>query len=77
MTPSIPCAKCGQIDDLETVNPLGIHMDKVVIWICRCNNTRSVEISHHIPQEFVRKAVIMNERINRHTAPCSRMAVLI
>jgi hypothetical protein len=77
MTPSIPCAKCGQIDDLETVNPLGIHLDKVVIWNCRCNNTRAVEMSHHIPQELVRKAVVMNERINRLTAPCSRMAVLI
>jgi len=44
MTPSIPCAKCGQVDDLETVNPLGIHLDKAVPWNCRCGSTRAVAV---------------------------------
>jgi hypothetical protein len=61
MTPSLPCAKCGQVDNLETVNPLGIHVDKAVLWNCRCGNTRAVAISHLIPQELVRKAMVMDK----------------
>jgi hypothetical protein len=61
MTPSLPCAMCGHIDDLETVNPLGTHADKAVIWNCRCGNTRAVEISHHTPQELVRKAIVADK----------------
>ena len=61
MTPSPRCAKCGQIDDLETVNPLGIHMDTAVIWNCWCGNTRAVAISHHTPWELVRRAMAMDE----------------
>jgi hypothetical protein len=61
MTSSPPCAKCGQVDNLESVNPLGILMDKAVLWNCQCGNTRSVAISHHIPQELVRKAMEMDE----------------
>jgi hypothetical protein len=57
MTPSLPCAMCGHIDDLEIVNPLGTHADKAVIWNCSCGNTRAVVISHHTPQELVRKAI--------------------
>lgn len=44
MTPSTPCAKCGQVDDLETVDPLGIHLDKAILWNCRCGNTRAVAV---------------------------------
>jgi hypothetical protein len=68
MTPSLPCAKCGQVDNLETVNPLGIHVDMAVLWNCRCGTTRAVGISQLTPQELVRKAMIMDEmrdRINR------------
>jgi hypothetical protein len=61
MTPSLPCAKCGQVDNLEAVNPLGIHVDKAVLWNCRCGNTRAVAISHLTPQELVRKAMVMDE----------------
>ena len=61
MTPSLPCAKCGQVDNLKTVNPLGIHVDKAVLWNCRCGNTRAVAISPHTPQELVRRAVAMDE----------------
>jgi len=62
MTKSIPCAKCAQVDDLETVNPLGIHMDKAVLWNCRCGNTRAVAVSYYTPQELVRKAMVVDER---------------
>lgn len=69
MRPSLPCANCGHVDDLETVNPLGIQMDTAVLWNCRCGNTRAVVIGYLIPQELVRKAMVMDEtrdRINRH-----------
>jgi hypothetical protein len=61
MMSSLPCPVCGQVDDLETVNPLGIHVDKAVLWNCRCGNTRAVAISHHIPQELVKKAMVRDE----------------
>ena len=70
MRPSLPCANCGQVDDLETVHPLGICADTAVLWNCRCGNTRAVVIGCFIPQELVRKAMVMDEtrdRINRHT----------
>lgn len=61
MTPSLPCKKCGNVDDLETVDPLGFHVDKGVLWKCQCGNTRAVEISDHIPQELVIKAMVRGE----------------
>jgi len=30
MTPSLPCDICGQVDDLETVNPRGILAQELV-----------------------------------------------
>jgi hypothetical protein len=63
MTPSLPCPKCGQVDDLETVIPIGTHIEKAVIWNCRCGNTRAVEISHHTPQTLVRKAMVADEMV--------------
>jgi hypothetical protein len=61
MTSSLPCAKCGQVDDLETVNPLGTHADKAVIWNCRCGNTRAVMISHHTPYGLIRRAFVADK----------------
>lgn len=61
MMKSIACAKCGQADDLETVNPLGIHLDKAVLWKCRCGNTRAVAVFDYTAQELVRKAMAMEE----------------
>jgi hypothetical protein len=61
MMKSIACAKCGQVDDLDTVNPLGIHLDKAVIWNCRCGSTRAVAVSDYTAQELVRKAMAMDE----------------
>jgi hypothetical protein len=61
MTPSQPCTICGQVDNLETVDPLGVYLDKAILWICRCGNTRAVEISFRAPQELVRKAMIIDE----------------
>lgn len=60
MTKSIPCAKCGQVDDMETVNPLGIHGDKAVLWNCRCGNTRAFAVIDYKAQELVRKATVMD-----------------
>jgi len=61
MMKSIPCTKCGRVDDLETVNPLGIHLDKAVLWNCRCGSTRAVAVCHYSAQELVRKAMGMDE----------------
>ena len=61
MMKSIPCAECGQVDDLETVHPIGTHADKAVIWNCRCGNTRAVMISHHTPHELIRKAILVDK----------------
>ena len=60
MKHSIPCAKCGQVDDLETVKPLGIHLDKAVLWNCRCGSTRAVAVHDCSVQELVRKAVAIS-----------------
>jgi len=61
MTKSIACAKCGQVDDLETVNPLGIHLDKSVLWNCECGSTRAVAVIDHTAQELVRTAMVLVE----------------
>jgi hypothetical protein len=61
MTLSLPCAKCGHIDDLETVPPLGVLMHAAVLWNCLCGSTRAVVISHHTPRELVRRAMAMDE----------------
>jgi len=75
MAISIPCAMCGRVDDLETVNPLGIHLDKAVLWNCRCGSTRAVAVNDNTAQELVRKVMVMDEMrdgINPH--PSSRAA---
>lgn len=72
MMKSISCAKCGQVDDLETVIPLGIHMDKAVLWNCICGSTRAVAVIDYTAQELVRKAMVMDEmrdRDNVHSTP--------
>ncbi len=69
MTPSPPCPNCGQAEDMETVNPLGIFEDKAVFWECPCGNPRVIEIDDHTPQELVRKAIAvatMMDRSKRH-----------
>lgn len=68
MTLSYPCPVCGQVDDLEQVNPSGILLDKLVQWECICHNTRSVAIDHRIPQELVRKAMLRDEMRSRRNA---------
>lgn len=65
MTPSPPCAVCGHVADLETITPTGIHMNKCVAWQCSCKNTRMVEITHHVPQSLVRRAMIADEMRHR------------
>ena len=67
MTQSIACAKCGQVDDLETVIPLVIHMDKAVLWNCVCGSTRAVSVIDYTAQELVRKAMAMDELRNETT----------
>ncbi len=65
MMPSLPCPNCGQIELLETVNPLGIFEDKAVFWLCPCGYPRVTEIHDHTPQELVRKALAANEKMDR------------
>jgi len=62
MERSRPCPNCGQVDDLETVTPIGIFMDRSVLWNCRCGSTRAVDINYHAPLELIRKAMaVMGE----------------
>jgi hypothetical protein len=62
MTPSLPCAKCGQVDDLETIHPTGIVAGQFVEWECPCGINRLVEINRHVPQELIRKAIEAEKR---------------
>ena len=68
MRPSLPCVKCGHVDDMETVNPLGIHMDKAVLWNCACGSTRAIAVIDYAAQELVRKAMVMDEIRSETTA---------
>lgn len=61
MTPSLPCPKCGQVDNLETVNPRGILAADWILWRCRCGYPREVAINHRTPRELVRKAIEAGE----------------
>jgi hypothetical protein len=61
MIKSTTCAKCGKADDLETVHPLGIHLDNAVLWNCQCGSTRAVAVWDCTAQELVRKAMAMDE----------------
>ena len=64
MTPSLPCAKCGRIDDLETVNPNGTIMGRLIEWECPCGIKRLVAITHHVPQELIKKAMEADKKAN-------------
>ena len=57
MTPSLPCVKCGQVDDLETVTPIRIIMGRLIEWECCCGIKRLVEINHHVPKELIKNAI--------------------
>ena len=54
---SIPCPVCGRIDDLASVDPIGIHLDKAVLWNCQCGNTRAILINRYIPRALIEKAL--------------------
>jgi predicted nucleic acid-binding Zn ribbon protein len=50
------------VDDLETIDPTGVHLDRLLQWeCCVCKNSRVVEINHHIPGETVRRAMFKDE----------------
>lgn len=70
MERSLPCPNCGRVDDLENVKPLGILMDRAVLWNCRSGNTRAVDIDYHTPMGLVIKAIAvmdgMRDRTNNH-----------
>lgn len=55
------CRACGRIDDLTTIKPTGVHLDRAVTWQCQCGNTRSVAIDYSIPQVLVRRAMRTDE----------------
>lgn len=63
MTPSLPCAKCGRIDDLETIEPIRTIMGELIEWECPCGINRVVEI-HRVPRELVKKAMEADEKAN-------------
>lgn len=57
MTPYLPCAMCGIIDDLETVNPIGIIDGRFIAWKCSCGFIRIVGITNDLPKELAKKAM--------------------
>ncbi len=70
MTPALPCPECGAVDNLEEITPLGVHMDKAVLWLCTvCGTSRAVLIDYRLPADLVRRALLRDEmrpRINRY-----------
>lgn len=70
MTPALPCPECGAVDNLEEIIPLGVHMDKSVLWLCTgCGTSRAVLIDYRLSGDVVRKAMVADEmrgRINRY-----------
>jgi hypothetical protein len=57
MTPSLPCVKCGQVDDLETVEPIRTIMDRIIEWECPCGIKRLITITPDVPQALIIKAI--------------------
>ena len=55
---SSPCPTCGRIDDLASVDPIGMLLDKAVLWQCTCGNTRAVLIGRHVPRTLIEKAFV-------------------
>ena len=35
-----PCPKCGRIEPIKDIEPIGIQFDVLVAWNCRCGTTR-------------------------------------
>lgn len=62
---SHPCPTCGRIDDLAIVAPIGIHLDKAVLWQCPCGNTRAVLINHHVPRALIEKALVRDAGVHQ------------
>jgi hypothetical protein len=60
MTPSLPCPNCGHVDDLETVNPIGIIADNATLWHCRCGILRAVAMGNS-PRELVGKVIAADD----------------
>ena len=54
---SIPCPVCGRVDDLASVDPIGTHLFKAVLWNCQCGNTRAVLINRYTPRVLIEKAL--------------------
>ena len=60
---STPCPCCDKMENLETIDPTGIHMDRAIQWRCRCKNLRTLEINYYTPQSLVRKAMARDEMV--------------
>ncbi|NJD62532.1 MAG: hypothetical protein FIA93_07410 [Deltaproteobacteria bacterium] len=62
---SPPCPICGRRDDLATVDPIGTHLGKAVLWQCPCGNTRAVLIGRYVPRALIEKALLRDAGSNR------------
>jgi hypothetical protein len=58
---SSPCPTCGRIDDMTSVDPIGTHLDKAVLWQCQCGNTRAVLINRYTPRSLIEKALARDD----------------
>jgi hypothetical protein len=54
---STPCEICGRVDDLASVDPIGTHLIRAILWDCKCGNTRAVQINRYTPSALIDKAI--------------------
>ena len=54
--PSLPCACCYRIVDLDLIEPTGICMGKLVQFECPCGNTRKIH-KDIAPPRVLEKAI--------------------
>ena len=54
---STPCSICGRIEDLASVDPIGTHLIRAILWDCKCGNTRAAQINRYTPSALIEKAI--------------------
>lgn len=60
--PSLPCACCYRIVDLDLIEPTGICMEKLVQFECHCGNTRMIHKNIAHPDVIEKAHQAMREK---------------
>ena len=61
---SIPCPTCGRREDIRLIDPIGTHLDKAILWLCRCGNSRAVLIDRFTPRSLIEKALAQDDKLH-------------